>query len=311
MKSDLNLFKMLPNLVVTAEIQKTLEEEAPFFAEEIAITLLLIEAWKPIQKKLRNQLSDFVDFKKGEYLGGVPDDYFFQGEGYTDLVKEQWAKAAKKVYPYLQQVYELPWDSDYQVQSIASVPDEDDRDYILGALMLLLGTHFTSYIDRLLGPTVIAKLEKASTESDKAVSTLAAVGVEREIAAEGYMATLSNIHAARSSHFGFLSWAVMNKVTAYTIYSFGDDRVCPVCQKMDGLTFTVEQAIEYRDQFVEDASSVSSAQDLEILKDRYPFPTKKDLEATTRDAIEKDGSWCMPPYHPACRCYLVTSTSYK
>lgn len=116
------------------------------------------------------------------------------------------------------------------------------------------------------------------------------------------MQTISALHTSRVSAYGFTAEAEATGVTKYEISAQLDNRVCPVCEEMDGQEFEVEDARASLDQILH----VSDPEDLRTLQ---PWPSQSahdvsEMALMTPDELV-DRNWHVPPYHPDCRCLLV------
>jgi hypothetical protein len=88
----------------------------------------------------------------------------------------------------------------------------------------------------------------------------------------------------------------------YRILTAGDDRVCPVCEYMEGLSgsFRLTDAVSTFDAYLqawEDGVLDTAIEDVGI-------PKMDDIEGLGVQALSQLG-WDLPPFHPRCRCSVV------
>jgi hypothetical protein len=112
----------------------------------------------------------------------------------------------------------------------------------------------------------------------------------------------ASLTTSRLVSLGFLSEAHKAGVSKYQVDEVLDDRTCPVCEYMNGKTFSVE------DQFSRIVQQLSAA-DPQALKDLAPWPgqSKDDLQelyAQSPEELQGNGLGG-PPYHAGCRGMLA------
>lgn len=118
----------------------------------------------------------------------------------------------------------------------------------------------------------------------------------------------ANLTTTRLVALGFLGEAKGKGVTKYQISAILDDKTCPVCRYMDGKSFEVES--EYSKVI-----SALTTQDPQQLKHIAPWPKQTkaglhDLNKMSLHELQKHG-YGSPPFHPICRCQLVSVGTVK
>lgn len=111
----------------------------------------------------------------------------------------------------------------------------------------------------------------------------------------------ANLTTSRVISYGFLVEAKTTHHTEYQISAELDDRTCPVCEYMDGKTFSVDTELGKIEQ-------VLQTTDPQELKSIAPWPSQStqglaDLKGLSDDELQTSG-YGSPPFHPACRCVL-------
>lgn len=116
-------------------------------------------------------------------------------------------------------------------------------------------------------------------------------------APERYLAGMGDVYAGRAWQGTVLSLAVSRQVTEYQVLAQNDRIVCPVCMRLDGRTFSVEQVHEKWQQYL------NVAHDTDAIRRAMPFPRVAQLDNKDPKAVRAMG--LMPPFHGRCRCDMV------
>lgn len=116
------------------------------------------------------------------------------------------------------------------------------------------------------------------------------------------MNLISSLHTSRVSAYGFTAEANVLGLTEYQISEQLDNRTCPVCQRMHGKKFKVEDARKL-------LTVVLRTSDPEQLKALQPWPSRseetlKEIDSLSAEDLVARG-WHIPPFHPRCRGLLV------
>lgn len=116
----------------------------------------------------------------------------------------------------------------------------------------------------------------------------------------------SSLQMSRMSNYGFLAEADSRGVTTYTVNEQLDSRICPVCRRMHGKTFSVKSAFAKLDTQIR----ITDPSDLKLLA---PFPKQSkaglaELDSLSSEQLRARG-FDTPPYHPHCRGLLKEAKS--
>ena len=147
----------------------------------------------------------------------------------------------------------------------------------------------------LLGAGQLAKREDRSQ----------ALRVKLNTQGRAYFALAASLYVSRLSSYGFLQEAEQRGVEFYEFTAVLDERLCPVCQVMDGKVFPVNSGFAH-------AEHVLSLTDPDALKQAAPFwsqhpdKVRELLRYSIEDLIE--AGMALPPLHPLCRCVVVPTT---
>jgi hypothetical protein len=111
----------------------------------------------------------------------------------------------------------------------------------------------------------------------------------------------SSLYTSRMSSYGFLIESRFRKSAVYRVNEQLDNRTCPVCKRMHGKTFRVDQAYTR-------LSSLLKVTDPDELRAQAPWPKQdkesiRSIDKMTREELVEKG-WDTPPYHPLCRGLL-------
>lgn len=93
-------------------------------------------------------------------------------------------------------------------------------------------------------------------------------------------AMMANMATARAHHFGFLDWATESGILYYRVVAVNDNRTCSSCAAMNGKTFSVRDAMEFKNTFME------AQGDKARLKELCPFLTSQDIDSATANSID-------------------------
>lgn len=156
---------------------------------------------------------------------------------------------------------------------------------------------------------MVEAARKASLEAEtvqKADSQ--AVRVAMQIGGKTFVDISSSMYVSRLSSFGFLGEAAFSGATEYVINEVMDSKTCPVCQTMNGKTFSVADGLRH-------AMELLSLQDPNDIKQSSPWPSQ------SRANVERLGKMSstdmmnagldLPPYHPMCRGIITATGSFK
>lgn len=162
---------------------------------------------------------------------------------------------------------------------------------------------------------VISQLEAAVAEDEAGEVTLAAQAVRKVADAalarqmnaavmgtgRGLMDAGANLTTSRLVSFGFLDEAKNAGVETFQITEVLDDRTCPFCSSIHGMTFSVGPA--------HDRVLTQLQMSGDDLRAAAPFPNQsksglRDIAKMSNSDMQKRG-FDTPPFHPSCRGILV------
>jgi hypothetical protein len=147
------------------------------------------------------------------------------------------------------------------------------------------------------------KIERvAKQKAERIVNPFVSFRNEAENQAQAALQLAASLHAVRLSAFGFTAEAEVLGVSEYMISAQLDERVCPICEYMDGKTFRVSDARA-------SLNTILREKNPEALETLQPWP-RQDKESLAEfqslaDDELIDKNWHIPPFHPNCRCLLV------
>ena len=357
----------------TVSILKSSLKLRSFVVEEVALADLLHRAWKPVGKKIQKQLSSAIDFKKGLVSSShaLNIGLWLTDDMYNASIEKQWQGIEKQVEAYLQKTYRRAWREkgrDPLVVYKQATPQEDDWDELfadfdtegarteekeskaaqaamIGALLGLIKSSFTSYAETMVVPSVresLGAFQTANIAEKEILGAISQAGRLLEMATANNDVT--NIRAAKN----LLSKAkkdtvALEKLRAYLLenltgildgakhiggtanltvarvhhFGFLDWAVAnsvtyyKVTSVLDNKT--CESCLEMNGKIfaVSDALKfrekyLSILDDKELLKQEAPFITHATAKTTQGFVVKKgEGVFFFPPFHPHCRCTLV------
>lgn len=130
------------------------------------------------------------------------------------------------------------------------------------------------------------------------------VFMQKRISATGgsVITAAASTHTSRLSSYGFLIEAQLFGVTKYKVSEQLDGRTCPVCRRMHGKVFDVDDAFGRLD-------GILRIDDPRALKQAAPWPSQSKAGLAELDGLSLGGlqsrGFGFPPYHPNCRGVLL------
>lgn len=120
------------------------------------------------------------------------------------------------------------------------------------------------------------------------------------IRSEAYWQGLATEAITRSAVFGVIEPMLAAEVETYEIINAGDERVCPLCRHMNGKTFSIQHAVELRDNFLNSTTPTE-------VKTIHPWRTLKEVKDWDEATLAANGMQ-LPSFHFFCRCDIVAKT---
>lgn len=120
------------------------------------------------------------------------------------------------------------------------------------------------------------------------------------IRAEAYWELVAGNATTRATVFGSIEPMLQADVKEYEIITAADERVCPICSRMNGKKFKIEHAVELRDKLL-------NAKTPEDVKTIHPWYRAQEIDSWEPEALARKGM-ALPPFHGLCRCDIVALT---
>lgn len=227
-------------------------ESVAFWGPETALTALAFKsAWKAVGgEKFTKDLISAFDLKGDISVDSVTIERLFKRE--RDVARRMWPLAEEKVLHALAATQERAG-LHFERQSLRLLAKKGKRergawdDYVRDAMQDHVGTFTKSYPERVLHPEVqrlvrITEKDPNARLIDKAELT----NRINKIAGmpQDYFTNASDVHVGRVWVFTGLQAAHEQSVSEYMYVAQHDKRLCPVCRRLDGKTFSVQQAHE-------------------------------------------------------------------
>lgn len=150
--------------------------------------------------------------------------------------------------------------------------------------------------------------KKVEVKKINPINVPSVLGKATKSAGSNMINIASSLQMSRLSGYGFASEANARGITTYRVNEVLDSRTCPVCRRMHGKEFKVQDALRKLDALIR----VTDPSDLRLLA---PFPKQdaeslKELDKLTTEQLRAKGL-DTPPYHPRCRGLLAVSLKGK
>lgn len=143
---------------------------------------------------------------------------------------------------------------------------------------------------------------QSAQKAERFVNPFVSFRERAESQAANTLQLVATLHASRLSAYGFTAEADVLNVSEYEISAQLDNRVCPICEYMDGKVFRVADARASLNEILREKNP-------EALETLQPWPdqSKDGVEyfQSLSDEELVDKNWHIPPFHPGCRCLLV------
>lgn len=152
------------------------------------------------------------------------------------------------------------------------------------------------YFDRFIVPETERLLSYAQSQEGK-IASIRSIGenYKKFVEADGYWSSVSEYDMETSKIFAQVQTMQEMQIKTYTIEAILDEKTCAVCEFMHGSTWDVSRALETMyDMLIAEAENA---------KEVNPFPprsTPKEYDTPEETPFH------LPPYHPRCRCNIVT-----
>ena len=155
------------------------------------------------------------------------------------------------------------------------------------------------YFDRFIIPET-ARLMSYADNNEGNIATMRAIGKRyREfVQADGYWSAVSEYNTETAKVFSQVQLMQEMNITTYRIEAVLDEKTCSPCEWLNGTEWEVSQAVERMNEML--------ISEEENVRDVNPFPTRQDPKEIEDP---QESNYFLPPYHPRCRCNIVTTSS--
>jgi len=145
-------------------------------------------------------------------------------------------------------------------------------------------------------------------KATKAINLPDTVGRNASRVGRSMLNIASSLQMSRVAAYGYSAEAHFRGITTYQINEQLDSRTCPVCKRMHGKTFQVQDALRKLDALIR----IDDPNDLKLLA---PWPKQDpasvaELDKMTTEQLRAKG-YDTPPYHPHCRGLLKTAKKQR
>jgi len=154
------------------------------------------------------------------------------------------------------------------------------------------------YLEKFIIPET-ARLMSYADSKEGNIATMRAIGKRyREfVKADGYWSAVSEYNVETAKIFSQVQLMQEMHITSYRIEAVLDPKTCSPCEWLHGTEWEVTQAVERMNEML--------IAEEENVRDVNPFPTRQD----PKNQIAQESNYFLPPYHPRCRCNIVTTSS--
>lgn len=161
-----------------------------------------------------------------------------------------------------------------------------------------LGEHYSSAIAEKVAETGKTVLEMGLGTKDFTEMLESQLSTVLDITDYKYWDITAESLLVRSKAFGNVFGMEEVGVKEYTIFAMGDEKTCPVCQELDGRSFSVTAAADV-------CRNVLELTDLEDVKNALPWTSTPPIGVSSAKLISQGRM--LPPIHGHCRCDVVIS----
>lgn len=322
-----------------AEVIKTIElarlalaleivQKTDFFVpEELALQAVMVKAWKPVYRKLRGIVSEFVDFKAKMPIGHMTMGAFDDPELH-EMNKEAVALMVEKGRKYIENSYVKAWkvgDSrEARETRKADAIYGDNFDRLMDVITGHMGSYANNHLMQQAAPEIMRLVNWMKDNEATRLADMVTVTnrIDRMMASDDYWGVLSNMHTSRAYQFGAIEFFNEHQIEKYQINEVMDTRICRICLRMHGKVFTTVSAMRKIERY-RDAMNQP-----DIVRELFPFPDGEvldrlapqleeigreagvgipelsEVDNQTPDAL-RNSAFTMPPFHVGCRGVVV------
>jgi hypothetical protein len=259
------------------------------------VQIALMTAWASNAKGLMDEIIEGFNLK-----GDVTVDEPYIQDAFIEYINVgQWAydDARPKVLQSLAQCQSRSLDY------FKSKRQKGQFDEFLEEYLNAMDTHLQAYMAEYPLEVLLPEVEKViklaemppGTRNIDIVTLQDRVRALRELPGR-QLGLTSDIEAGRLWQHAGIMYGSETNATTYQVLAERDRVTCPVCQKLDGTTYSIPRQIEKIEQFVEYAGDPGAIAEL------YRFPRYADID--NRSPAELLDMDLIPPFHGNCRCEL-------
>ena len=161
-----------------------------------------------------------------------------------------------------------------------------------------LGEHYSSAISEKVVETGKAVLDMGLSTKDFTKMLESQLSNVLDMTDYKYWDITAESLLVRSKAFGNVFGMEEVGIKEYTIFAMGDERTCPVCQELDGRSFSVTAAADV-------CRNVLELTDPEDVKNALPWTSTPPIGISSAKLISQGRM--LPPIHGHCRCDVVIS----
>ena len=229
----------------------------------------------------------------------------------TDLME---AMSSTRLVDHIYYTYDMAGNrtaKKLKVPYVFTIVDQKAKDWLVKDTVYWIGNFYNSFVRDAVTQTVIQyAIEEGQNYWTTGQRIKEVLGGTYEIPpkylpgsyirAESYWQLLASNATTRANIFGQIEPMLAADVTEYEILAAHDERMCPLCGKMDGKRFSIEHAVKLRDDMM-------NAKTPEDVKTVHPWHTVKDIKSWAPEELAGQGM-ALPPFHGSCRCDIVVSS---
>jgi hypothetical protein len=285
-----------------------------WWAEAAVLSRAMTATWKKESKPLFEKIYAAIDLEKAT-ADDADIDALFQSGGLAEKIGE---RVAKKVAPKVTRVHAI---STTKAQRFfdklgrGMAKDEDkkkehrnkEQSALDEAFSLWLASVTTDqtlqfakkYPTRILHPEVqrLVRLIQDSKELSPVAANMIRDRLLLSSYAKDYWEKLNQTEASFMWNSQGLTYGMVHGIKKYAILNPLDKRTCPVCKRLHGTEYTVQQGFEYVQQR-------ALLTDPKELAQQFPFPRIQNLEHLSLAERQRAG-FLLPPFHCRCRDQIV------
>ena len=265
---------------LAAELRKLWRES---YSEHLKNAIELLEDIAP-------EAREFALKELEEYLLNALGHEFAESKAVRSIIHKKvagiYAKAKSK------------WAEDKPKVVDNTIIDKRSISFIESNGIYWLGEHYSSAISEKVVETGKAVLDMGLSTKDFTKMLESQLSNVLDMTDYKYWDITAESLLVRSKAFGNVFGMEEVGIKEYTIFAMGDERTCPVCQELDGRSFSVTAAADV-------CRNVLELTDPEDVKNALPWTSTPPIGVSSAKLISQGRM--LPPIHGHCRCDVVIS----